>query len=58
MLFRSIGDDFNDLSMFEKVGLSVAMKNANEKVKEKADEITLSNEDNWVAVFLEEIILK
>lgn len=54
----SIGDDFNDLSMFEKVGLSVAMKNANEKVKEKADEITLSNEDNGVAVFLEEIILK
>ena len=44
--------------MFEKVGLSVAMKNANEKVKEKADEITLSNEDNGVAVFLEEIILK
>ena len=54
----SIGDDFNDLSMFEKVGLSVAMKNANEIVREKADEITLSNEDNGVAVFLEEIILK
>ena len=44
--------------MFEKVGLSVAMKNANEIVREKADEITLSNEDNGVAVFLEEIILK
>ena len=52
----AIGDSFNDLSMFEKVGYSVAMGNANEEIKEKANEVTLSNDDDGVAVFLEKLL--
>ena len=53
----AIGDDNNDLSMFEQVGYKVAVANAINIVKEKADEITLSNDDDGVAVFLEKLIL-
>ena len=49
----AIGDDNNDLSMFEQVGYRVAVDNAIDIVKEKADEITLSNDEDGVAVFLE-----
>ncbi|WP_100372786.1 Cof-type HAD-IIB family hydrolase [Bacillus sp. FJAT-45037] len=45
-----IGDNGNDLSMFEVAGVSVAMKNAIPKVKEAADEVTLSNDDSGVAI--------
>ena len=36
----AIGDGFNDLCMFEKAKISVAMGNADPKVKEKADLVT------------------
>ena len=52
----AIGDDNNDLSMFEQVGYKVAVSNAIDIVKEKADEITLSNDENGVAVFLEKLL--
>ena len=52
----AIGDSYNDLSMFEKVGYSVAMGNANEEIKEKANEVTLSNDNDGVAVFLEKLL--
>lgn len=51
----AIGDDYNDLSMFEIVGHSVAMGNANELIKNSADEVTTSNCEDGVAVFLEKI---
>ena len=52
----AIGDDINDLSMFEQVGYRVAMNNAIDIVKEKADEITLSNDEDGVAVFLDKML--
>lgn len=52
----AIGDDFNDISMFKVVGHSVVMGNATSEVKKYADEITLSNEEEGVAVFLEKLI--
>ena len=52
----AIGDDYNDLSMFEQVGYRVAMGNAIIIVKEKADEITLSNNEEGVASFLEKLL--
>lgn len=52
----AIGDDNNDLSMFEQVGYRVAVDNAIDIVKEKADKITLSNDEDGVAVFLEKLI--
>ena len=52
----AIGDDVNDLSMFEQVGYKVAVDNAIDIVKEKADEITLSNDEDGVAVFLNKLL--
>lgn len=51
------GDGFNDLSMIQFAGLGVAMKNAQEPVREAADFITLSNEEDGVAHVVERFIL-
>ncbi|MFV9510598.1 Cof-type HAD-IIB family hydrolase [Tepidibacillus sp. LV47] len=45
----AIGDSYNDLSMFSRVGLAVAMGNANAEIKEKADQVTATNDENGVA---------
>lgn len=52
----AIGDGLNDLNMFENVGYSVAMKNAHPKVKKVADEITDSNDNDGVALFIEKLL--
>jgi hydroxymethylpyrimidine pyrophosphatase-like HAD family hydrolase len=49
----SIGDELNDLDMIEYAGLGVAMGNAREEVKNKADFITKSNEEDGVAYVFE-----
>jgi hydroxymethylpyrimidine pyrophosphatase-like HAD family hydrolase len=54
----AVGDGFNDLSMIEYAGLGVAMANSPEEVKEKADYITLSNEEDGVAHVIHEFISK
>lgn len=54
----AIGNDRNDISMFEVAGLSVAVANAFDDIKSKVDYITLSNDEDGVAVFLEEILVK
>lgn len=54
----AIGDDYNDISMFKVVGHSVVMENANNEVKKYADEITMSNERDGVAIFLENLLKK
>lgn len=51
------GDHINDVSMFEACGIKVAMGNANNDLKEKADYVTLTNEEDGVAYFLEIYIL-
>ena len=43
------GDGYNDLSMIQYAGMGVAMANANDQVKEAADFITLSNDEDGVA---------
>lgn len=43
------GDGFNDKSMIEYAGIGVAMANASEIVRNVADFVTLSNEENGVA---------
>ncbi|MBR2175831.1 MAG: HAD family phosphatase [Clostridia bacterium] len=43
------GDGFNDISMIKYAGLGVAMSNAKEPVKEAADYITLSNDEDGIA---------
>lgn len=51
------GDGYNDLSMIEFAGLGVAMDNAAPEVKEKADFITLSNEEDGVGYAIEKFVL-
>ena len=53
----AFGDVENDLSMMEKVGVSVAMENGETFVKEKADYIAPSNDDAGVGQMLERLIL-
>ena len=50
------GDSTNDLSIINKVGLGVAMGNALKEVKEQAKEITLSNDEDGIAIFLDKIL--
>lgn len=52
----AIGDNENDLEMFEQVQMAVAMGNAKEHVKRAADEVTLSCDEDGVAVFLEQFL--
>jgi len=53
----AFGDDFNDAEMIEKCGIGVAMGNAIDEVKAVADYITVSNDEDGVAVWLEENVL-
>lgn len=49
----AIGDSFNDLDMLEAAGTSVAMGNAEPEIKETADYITKSNDEDGVAYAIE-----
>lgn len=49
----AFGDDFSDIGMLKLCGTGVAMGNAIPQVKEIADAITLSNDEDGVADFLE-----
>ena len=51
------GDSFNDLSMFEFAGLSVAMDNAHADVKKHANIIAPSNNHDGVAHLLHQYVL-
>ena len=51
------GDGYNDLTMIEYAGVGVAMANAQEKVKEKADYITKSNDEDGIVQVIDEFIL-
>ncbi|SMB85509.1 hypothetical protein SAMN00017405_1646 [Desulfonispora thiosulfatigenes DSM 11270] len=53
----AIGDELNDLDMIEYAGCGVAIGNACDELKQVADIITLSNEDDGVAAILEKLIL-
>lgn len=48
----AFGDDYNDISMFSKVGYSVAMSNASDEVKTHAKYRCGSNNEHGIAEFL------
>ena len=52
----AFGDGYNDLSMIDFAGLGVAMGNAVDGVKDKADIITKSNDEDGIAVVLEKVL--
>lgn len=53
----AFGDHDNDKSMIEMAGTGIAMGNAIPELKEVADFITLTNNEDGIAVYLEENIL-
>ncbi len=53
----AIGDSYNDIEMIQWAGVGVAMGNAWKDVKEVADFVTLSNEEEGVAEALRKYVL-
>ena len=53
----AIGDGVCDVTMIQLAGLGIAMGNAQESVKACADYVTSTNEDNGVAVAIENLII-
>lgn len=53
----AFGDGNNDLKMLKEVGTGVAMENAIPSLKEAADYVTLSNDEEGVAKFIEKYVL-
>jgi Cof subfamily protein (haloacid dehalogenase superfamily) len=52
-----VGDGGNDIAMFERSGLSIAMGNASPQVQQAADLVTDSNRDDGFAKAIERFIL-
>lgn len=52
----ALGDNFNDVSMLQAVGLSIAMENAEAAVKSVAKQLTLTNTDHGVAHAITQIL--
>jgi len=52
------GDGMNDIAMLKAVGLGVAMENADPEVREVADYITASNDEDGVAKAIEKFALE
>lgn len=52
----AFGDGYNDFEMFEEAGVTYAMANAFEEVKEKATYVVPSNDENGVLKTIEKLI--
>jgi hypothetical protein len=52
----AFGDMPNDLALIEWAGLGVAVANADPRLREAADEVTASNDDDGVALVIERIL--
>ena len=52
----AFGDGYNDLSLIEFSGLGVAMGNAVDEVKQRANYITLSNDDEGIYDCLNKLV--
>ena len=53
----AVGDSYNDVSMLEFAGFSVAVENAHDDIKAVCDHVTASNNDDGVAEVIERFIL-
>ncbi|MFD0715234.1 Cof-type HAD-IIB family hydrolase [Paenibacillus sp. GCM10027626] len=54
----AMGDSMNDIAMIREVGLGVAVGNAQQAVKEAADEVIVTNNEHAVAHLLQHFVLK
>jgi hypothetical protein len=53
----AFGDDLNDIDLLQWAGYGIAMGNAREEVNATADSVTLSNQEDGLAVWIEENVL-
>ena len=53
----TIGDNNNDVFMFEQSGISIAMGNASTKVQQQATFVTATNENEGFAAAIEKLVL-
>jgi hydroxymethylpyrimidine pyrophosphatase-like HAD family hydrolase len=53
----AFGDNHNDISMFQQVGLGVAMGNAAAEIRQQAHFVTGSNDDDGIAAALQRWVL-
>ena len=56
-MFWLFGDNENDISMLQAAGISAAMRNAEDDVKQAAKFVAGNNEEDGAAHFLEEWVL-
>jgi hydroxymethylpyrimidine pyrophosphatase-like HAD family hydrolase len=52
------GDDYDDIEPIEMCGVGVAVSNGIDAIKSKADYIAKSNDEDGVAIFIEEMLFK
>lgn len=52
------GDRINDITMFNNCGIGIAMDNSDEELKKIADYVTLSNNENGIAYFINTYVKK
>lgn len=53
----AFGDEINDETMIEMAGIGIAMANASDYIKNLADDICPTNDDDGISLYLEENIL-
>lgn len=53
----AVGDSLNDLAVIQAAGLGVAMGNAQDTLKENADVVTASNNEDGIALIIRDYIL-
>lgn len=53
----AFGDDYADIGMLQLCGTGVAMGNAIDEAKDKADVVIGSNDEDGIAVFIENEII-
>lgn len=53
----AFGDNYNDVELFEAVGIPIAMGNAVEQIKSVAKYITLTNDDDGIAYAIDNFII-
>ena len=54
----TIGDNFNDIAMFDRSGTSVAMGNADAEVQKKAAHVTASNQEEGFALAIDRLVFQ
>jgi hydroxymethylpyrimidine pyrophosphatase-like HAD family hydrolase len=49
----AFGDSYNDATMLSLAGTAVAMQNARQEIRAMADIVTVSNDEDGVALYIE-----